>query len=59
MSFEESGVTNNVANLTWVMENETNSKLVCDQAFGDDGEYDSIGVVAGLNNMYDHLYLRR
>ena len=49
MSFEGQ-VTNNVANLTWVMENETNSKWFVIERSGDDGEYDSIGVVAGLNN---------
>jgi hypothetical protein len=43
-------VTNNAANLTWVMENETNSKWFVIERSGDDGEYDSIGVVTGINN---------
>lgn len=43
-------VTNNVADLTWVMENETNSKWFVIERSGDNGEYDSIGVVVGLNN---------
>lgn len=42
--------TNNTAVLTWVMENETNSKWFVIERAGNDGEYDSIGVVAGLNN---------
>lgn len=43
-------VTNNVANLTWVMENETNSKWFVIERSGNNGEYDSIGVVVGLND---------
>src|ERR1700761_4147905 len=43
-------VTNNAGNLTWVMENETNSKWFVIERSGDDGQYDSIGVVTGLNN---------
>src|ERR1700761_3955940 len=43
-------VSNNVADLTWVMENETNSKWFVIERSGDNGEYDSIGVVVGLNN---------
>ena len=43
-------VTNNVAMLTWVMENETNSKWFVIERSGDNGEYDSIGVVTGVNN---------
>ncbi len=43
-------VMNNVALLTWVMENETNSKWIVIERSGDNGEYDSIGVVAGVNN---------
>jgi hypothetical protein len=49
MSFDGQA-TNNVANLTWVMENETNSKWFVIERSGNDGEYDSIGVVVGLNN---------
>jgi hypothetical protein len=43
-------VTNNTADLTWVMENETNSKWFVIERSGDNGEYDSIGVVTGLND---------
>jgi hypothetical protein len=49
MSFEGQ-VSNNAADLTWVMENETNSKWFVIERSGDDGEYDSVGVVVGLNN---------
>jgi hypothetical protein len=43
-------VTNHVADLTWVMENETNSKWFVIERSGANGAYDSIGVVVGLNN---------
>jgi hypothetical protein len=49
MSFDGQ-VTNNVADLTWVMEDETNSKYFVIERSGDNGSYDSIGVVIGLNN---------
>ena len=49
MSFDGQ-VTNNAGNLTWVMENETNSKWFVIERSGDNGEYDSIGVVVGLND---------
>lgn len=49
MSFDGK-VTNNVADLTWVMENETNSKWFVIERAGSNGEYDSIGVVTGVNN---------
>jgi trimeric autotransporter adhesin len=49
MSFDGQA-TNNVAQLTWVMENETNSKYFVIERSGDTGGYDSIGVVIGLNN---------
>jgi len=49
MSFDGQ-VVNNAADLTWVMENETNSKWFVIERSGDLGGYDSIGVVAGLNN---------
>jgi len=49
MSFDGQ-VTNNVAALTWVMENETNSKWFVIERAGSNGEYDSIGVVTGVNN---------
>ena len=49
MSFDGQ-VVNNTADLTWVMENETNSKWFVIERSGDLGGYDSIGVVNGLNN---------
>lgn len=49
MSFDGQ-VVNNQADLTWVMEDETNSKWFVIERSGDDGVYDSIGVVEGLNN---------
>jgi hypothetical protein len=49
MSFDGQ-VTNNAGNLTWVMENETNSKWFVIERSGENGEYDSIGVVVGLND---------
>ena len=49
MSFDGQA-TNNVAQLTWVMEDETNSKYFVIERSGDEGGYDSIGVVIGLNN---------
>jgi hypothetical protein len=49
MSFDGQ-VKNNVADLTWVMENETNSKWFVIERAGSTGEYDSIGVVTGINN---------
>jgi hypothetical protein len=42
-------VQNDAANLTWVMEDETNCKLFVIERSGDTGGYDSIGVVVGLN----------
>ena len=49
---------NNTANLTWVMEDETNSKWFVIERSGDTGGYDSIGVVEGLNynNMTTYTY---
>ena len=43
-------VSNNVADLNWVMENETNCKWFVIERSGDMGGYDSISVVDGLNN---------
>jgi hypothetical protein len=43
-------VDNSVADLNWVMENETNSKWFVIERAGEMGGYDSIDVVGGLNN---------
>ena len=40
----------NVAELTWVTENETNSKWFVIERSGTDGGFDSIAVVMGINN---------
>lgn len=40
----------NTANLTWVMENETNCKWFVVERSGDDGGFDSIALVLGINN---------
>ncbi len=42
-------VQNDAADLTWVMEDETNSKMFVIERSGETGGYDSIGVVVGLN----------
>ncbi len=49
MSFN-GAVQNNVASLTWVTENETNSKWFVIERAGADGGFDSIAVVIGVNN---------
>lgn len=49
MSFDGQ-LVDNAADLTWVMENETNSKWFVIERSGVLGGYDSIGVVDGLNN---------
>ena len=49
MSFN-GAVENNVASLTWVTENETNSKWFVIERAGADGGFDSIAVVIGVNN---------
>lgn len=49
MSFTGS-VQGNVADLNWVMENETNSKWFVVERAGNDGGFDSIAVVMGVNN---------
>jgi len=43
-------VSNNTAELNWVMENETNCKWFVIERSGATGGYDSISVVDGLNN---------
>jgi trimeric autotransporter adhesin len=40
----------NTADLSWVMENETNCKWFVVERSGDDGGFDSISVVLGINN---------
>jgi hypothetical protein len=42
--------TGAAAQLTWVMENETNSKWFVVERSGETGGYDSIGVIMGINN---------
>lgn len=55
MSF--SGTTdNNVADLEWVMENETNSKWFVIERSGETGGFDSVNVVIGLNNSHETEY---
>ena len=49
-------VENSCANLTWVMENETNCKWFVIERAGDKGGYDSISVVDGLNNNNSTTY---
>jgi hypothetical protein len=55
MSF--SGTLNdNTADLTWVMENETNCKWFVIERAGANGGFDSINVVTGLNNAHETQY---
>lgn len=49
-------VNNNEADLTWVMENETNCKWFVIERSGNDGGYDSINVVLGINNNNQTTY---
>jgi hypothetical protein len=49
MSFT-GAVQGKVADLTWVTENETNSKWFVIERSGTDGGFDSIAVVMGINN---------
>lgn len=49
MSFSGS-VQGDVADLNWVMENETNSKWFVVERAGSEGGFDSIAVVMGINN---------
>jgi hypothetical protein len=49
MSFTGS-TQGSVADLNWVMENETNSKWFVVERAGTDGGFDSIAVVMGINN---------
>ena len=49
-------VDDDCANLTWVMENETNCKWFVIERAGDKGGYDSISVVTGLNNNNQTTY---
>lgn len=43
-------VQDNIAQLSWTMESQTNCKWFVIERSGDTGGYDSISVVAGLNN---------
>ncbi|HEV9035656.1 MAG TPA: T9SS type A sorting domain-containing protein [Puia sp.] len=49
-------VENSCANLTWVMENETNCKMFVIERAGEKGGYDSINVVEGMNNSNQTTY---
>jgi len=49
-------VNGNTASLSWVMENETNCKWFVIERAGDNGRFDSIGVVLGLNNHHQTDY---
>jgi Secretion system C-terminal sorting domain len=55
MSFSASS-DNNTADLNWVMENETNCKWFVIERSGDAGGFDSLNVVAGLNNSHATTY---
>jgi len=46
----------NVADLQWVMENETNCKWFVIERSGADGGFDSIAVVLGINNGNEMTY---
>jgi hypothetical protein len=50
-------VLGNSAQLSWTMENQTNSKWFVIERSGDTGGYDSISVVAGTNNGNTNDYL--
>ena len=50
-------VLSNSAQLSWTMENQTNSKWFVIERSGDTGGYDSISVVAGINNGNSNDYL--
>lgn len=49
-------VSTNTADLTWVMENETNCKWFVIERSGETGGYDSISVVNGINNANTTTY---
>src|SRR5258708_26417932 len=49
-------VGNNDIVLSWIMENETNSKWFVIERSSNGNSFDSIGVVAGLNNMHESNY---
>src|SRR5258708_8160541 len=49
-------VQNNTAKLTWTMESQHNCKWFVLERSGDPGGYDSISVVAGLNNGNTNQY---
>ncbi|HWK06562.1 MAG TPA: T9SS type A sorting domain-containing protein [Puia sp.] len=46
---------NNIV-LSWTMENETNSKWFVIERSSNGNSFDSVGVVAGLNNMHESNY---
>ncbi|HTI09282.1 MAG TPA: T9SS type A sorting domain-containing protein [Puia sp.] len=49
-------INNNEVVLSWTMENETNSKWFVIERSGNGNSFDSIGVVAGLNNNHESDY---
>lgn len=55
MGFSGSISSNSVV-LSWIMENETNSKCFVIERSGNNYDFDSIGVVLGLNNMHESDY---
>jgi hypothetical protein len=55
MSFS-GAINDNSADLDWVMENETNCKWFVIERAGENGGFDSINVVIGLNNAHATEY---
>lgn len=49
-------INNNEAQLSWIMENETNSKWFVIERSVNGNNFDSIGVVIGLNNAHESDY---
>jgi len=49
-------VTDNTIVLSWIMENETNSKWFVIERSSNGNNFDSIGVKSGLNNMHESDY---
>ena len=49
-------ISDNEVVLSWTMENETNSKWFVIERSGNGNSFDSIGVVAGLNNNHESDY---
>lgn len=49
-------VSDNAVVLSWIMENETNSKWFVIERSANGNNFDSVGVVVGLNNMHESDY---